>query len=368
MLYAGPSSSMLSQEQNDSARKQALLQAGLMALLSSSGQPGGPTPHLFQILAQSALAGQAGGANARQQMVQQNRAAQLQQLMQSQGGVTREMLDQMTMQALGAGDMEAAGRLIELRKVMRDPTANQIPRQYRDEQGNLRLGIFNPETRSFEPIEGASPVTSTPTTIREYRDPQTGESFAGRFDPATNRIVRVEGGVPVDRSQLVPIRDPDTGELSFGQFNPRTGNVEPITAGVSPASIGEKATQARAFLEIVPDQIAFVDQFEGAPGRIESIIAQELKPADIQQLQVAGSALAEAWLRMTTGAAYNETEFENARRMFIPMPGDSAAVLAMKSENRQRLLRMLRVVGGARAPEQQRGKDGRSLEEIIPGG
>lgn len=195
LLYAGPRSPLLSQEQNKQAQQQALLQAGLMALLASSGQPGGPTPHLFSILAQSALAGQQGGMNARQQMVQQNRAAQLQQVMQAGGGLSRDMLDQMIMQALGAGDMETARMLVEVRKVMKDSTANQVPRQYRDAQGNLRLGVYDPETRSFTPIEGASPASESAGTPREVVDAEGNLRWGvlspgrGFIDPVTNEVI-----------------------------------------------------------------------------------------------------------------------------------------------------------------------------------
>jgi len=66
----------------------------------------------------------------------------------------------------------------------------------------------------------------------------------------------------------------------------------------------------------------------------------------MQQLDLHGGILAEAFLRMTTGAAYNAQEFANAQKLFTPQPGDKDETLQLKLLNRLNLVKMLEELGG----------------------
>lgn len=329
-LFGGFNDPNLSPEQNEQARRQAMLMAGLQGLVASQGAPGMPTPGLLPILAQSALVGQQAGAVFRQQAAQQAAQQALQQRFGSifgEGPVGREQLRQAFAQAVAAGDVDSA-RAIST--VIQAVEASERPRS--------RL--------------------SRPEVVR---DPNTGERIFASFDPETGRFIPVEGARPLDPTASTRLQAPREvvigGRRMFASFDPETGRfvpiegAEPVPEGPSGGTQDER--KAAAFLEFAPAATEFIDTLERAPGRIEQALSKtgirEFTDAEQQQLVLYGNALAEAWLRMTTGAAYNQTEFQTAFNLFVPQPGDRKETLDAKRANRRRLIRMLRIRAGLEA-------------------
>lgn len=164
--------------------------------------------------------------------------------------------------------------------------------------------------------------------------------------------------------------DPN-GTLRYGLMDPSTRAIVPVEGGLPPESSSGSNTEggrkARAFLTMVPQSIEYINQVGGGVGRLEAwaqeLGAQELTSPTMQQLDLHGSILAEAFLRMTTGAAYNEREFANAQKLFTPRPGDSVETLQAKILNRQNLLKMLEELAGV-SSSAVGGDDEETLERI----
>jgi len=145
------------------------------------------------------------------------------------------------------------------------------------------------------------------------------------------------------------------GEEKYGLMNPETNTIEAVNGGVPVPSRGggsntESSKKARAFLRMIPASLAYIDEYQGAPSRGEEAATarglREFTDDDQQILSIHSGLLAEAFLRMTTGAAYNAQEFENAQSFFSPRAGDRAETLQVKSENRRKLLEMLQELAG----------------------
>jgi hypothetical protein len=66
---------------------------------------------------------------------------------------------------------------------------------------------------------------------------------------------------------------------------------------------------------------------------------------DYQQFDQAQRDFINAMLRRESGAAINESEFDNARKQYFPQPGDGPDVLRQKAENRRLAIQSLRTSG-----------------------
>lgn len=163
-LFAGPEQQGLSQQQNDEARKQALIQAGLATILASSRGGHGP----LQAMALGALSGQQGGAQARQGYAQQNQLGAEQKKKQEHqariakliegGEVDTPMMRRMFVESLKAGDIDGAKSLAEVLKVVENVQGQGSQakkpnlQDFTDESGLVWLR--DPETGAMKPQVG----------------------------------------------------------------------------------------------------------------------------------------------------------------------------------------------------------------------
>lgn len=148
----------------------------------------------------------------------------------------------------------------------------------------------------------------------------------------------------------------ENGQRRLGIYNPDTNRFDPVEGaqGTQPAGT-EGERKAAAFLHIVPDQIELLDGYVGTPGRMETFLQNggfgELTDAEQQTMNLAGKVMSEAWLRLTTGAAYTDLELNTAMEFFTPRAGDKMETLKMKQSLRQSLMRMLTESAGRLAPQ-----------------
>lgn len=313
-------------------RRQALLQAGL-AGLAQAGQPGAT---FGQTLAAIGGRGQQAG-----QMIERERELEQAASLGPAGSLTQ--LHNLFSTAVQTGDTESARALATVinaaeaarrpvgagntRTVdLRDPETGRVGRYLVNDAGEMRrLGDA--------PVDAES-VTSSLMAPKEVIDPETGERRFMAFDKDARRFVPVEGAMPTP---------PGTGRPTEGM------------------------RKAAAFLEMVPRAQQIVDEFVGSPGRVQQALSdqgiREFTNVEQQRLNLAGKQLAEAWLRMTTGAAYNDTEFNTAVSLFVPQAGDKAQTLRDKRLNREALMRMLRTQAGSAAVDSGMGL-GWDVEDI----
>lgn len=328
-LYGAPNDPRLTNEQNQAALGSGLTQGGL-AMMLAGGQP---NQNFLSVLAQGMLASQQGV-----QQFQQNQLAvqnQMQMAEMAQGPPTPGNLGKMMMAAIGSGNIEAARTISEVLKSMMAA------------QGNLGRRRTAREVLETEPGSGEF--------HKFIIDSDTGERLAdlGPDKPRlpTAQLRQVMGADGLPRYEWMTVDE--------------QGNPQNIAAGRDPwQNSTEAMTRAYPFQNLLTDKrdpdgnvirqgsISALDLM-GAPNRAEYWIGMrgwnELLPEDKQALFIHGTAVAEAWLRMTTGAAYTATELENAYRMFIPRPGDSAGTLATKMRNRQALLEAVNDIATGRS-------------------
>jgi hypothetical protein len=114
-------------------------------------------------------------------------------------------------------------------------------------------------------------------------------------------------------------------------------------ASEKPLTEGER--KAAVLLEIAEPSAAALDDFD-APNRLEQYAGQrgvnEAVNAHAQVLNMHSLAVADAYIRLTSGANAPEPEVKRAMQMIVPRSGDSKALLQQKREMRQRMVRALR--------------------------
>lgn len=156
------------------------------------------------------------------------------------------------------------------------------------------------------------------------------------------------------------------GPQGYGALDRRTMTTTPITE----AATGDRAvpppTQAQA------GDVGYAKRLQDAEqvfARVESDIAkmnwldfkaQEKLPAaaqseKFQPYDQASRNLINTILRRESGAAISQSEFDNARRQYLPQPGDTPEMLALKAQNRKRQLEALvQGAGPAYKPDTER--------------
>lgn len=292
MVFGGQDDPNLSAQQNEQARRQAMLMAGLGILGSDASG--------LKAIAQGAMVGQQMGMAGRQQMGQDAARQQRQERLRAaigNGQIDRDTLQKLMVEAIIAGDTEASGDLSEVIKSMGNAAGPQAPVRGSPEW----LAALDAELAVRDKYRAPSaPVPGTP----EYEAAlEQRARIAAKYRPA-----------------------------------PRT------------AAGSEDERKAASFLAFTDEPLAFVETYAGAPTRVQQALSdkglREFTDEDQQRLNLAAIAIGEAWLRMTTGAGYNQEEQRNAGYMFVPRPGDKAGTLADKAKMRKRLRELLKVRAG----------------------
>ena len=97
------------------------------------------------------------------------------------------------------------------------------------------------------------------------------------------------------------------------------------------ATYAARMEQANPTLKALEQTIANTNSF--AFNNYEKLPA-ELQPMAYRQFMQAARNFINAVLRRESGAVISPTEFAEARKQYLPQPGDNAAILAQKEANR----------------------------------
>lgn len=171
-------------------------------------------------------------------------------------------------------------------------------------------------------VEGAA----KPAAVQEYEYAKS-QGFPGTF-------ADWEASKKGNMSLTV---DPQTGAVVFSQGS---GNVKPLTEAQSKdAAFATRAEGALKQFEPVADSLTGVGSSIG--GSIP-FVGNYLKDGKYQQAEQAGREFLAAILRKDSGAVIGQEEMDNYGRMYLPRPGDGAAVLSQKKVARARALEALK--------------------------
>lgn len=354
-VFAGQNDPGLSPAQNEAARKQALLMAGLQ-MMAASGPSASPVG-LGQIVAQGAMAGQQAGAGARGQILA---GAQQQQLRELIGGGPPDLpkLKQLHALAVANGNVPMANSIAQVIQAQVSHEGRQTPDLQRFQGPDGRLYTFDPATGATAPIAGpdGQPLPASPKTFtmdgRTFPDTAEGRAEAiawSRQVAGSSRAPSSEGGAVNWQTIQTP--------QGVMQLNPRTGAVRPVFGpdgqtiqkeSTSKPSEGER--MAGAALMMAQDAAPMLDQVErsvaaSVVNRIP-VIGNLVTPEYEQLANQAGMQLLGAYNLVVSGKGVTEQEFERNKETFMPMPGDKAGTLQRKRQARAQMLATIRKAAG----------------------
>lgn len=216
-------------------------------------------------------------------------------------------------------------------------------------QGNS-LVRFNPSTGQYETVvEGGNKQTDD---IRNYEYAKQNGYQGSLLDFQREKVGMSSGAYDIQS-------DPTTGQ--FYRINKLTGQTEPISGvgGLGQFQVGVKPTDAQSaafgYANRAGASNDIINQLGSVGSEYRGVISGSrvfpniLKTSERQQLEQAQRDFVNAVLRRESGAAISPEEFNNAAQQYFPQPGDSEAVMAQKTANRQRTIQNLNRESGPAA-------------------
>jgi len=177
------------------------------------------------------------------------------------------------------------------------------------------------------------------------------------FNPQTGKFDQFVGKAPLPSSSTNAPTSYDEWSLAGGQEG--TGKsyaqwlqesiVKPATAaqGIT-AGYASRIEQAEPTLKSTQDKIVNMNPLQFSltwdkPSWMQS--------TELQQYMQAARNFVNAVLRRESGAVISPSEFDEARKQYLPQPGDSAETLQLKDKNRQVILQsLIKASGSAYTP------------------
>jgi hypothetical protein len=260
----------------------------------------------------------------------------------------------------------ANANVANLEASARDRAEAKQRQQNQDElaglEANRAEALLNERAAGFQQQFGEDVV---PTGLHPQIAVERGEAEQKRRDAAAARADRQPTG-----RQLKVVRGPD-GQPVYTEYDPQTGAFTPTDqrpAGTQ-ARTTEGQAKAQAQLELLPAAVEVLDAVGGAPDRFQAVARKygigEALSDRAQAEDLASRQVTDAYLRMTTGAAYNETEFQNARRITSPMPGDSPATLERKRQIRRQIIQAMQRIAQASTASPDEEEPNQNEDDVL---
>lgn len=303
-VFGGPDMKNLTPEQQKAARRRGLLAFGAQMLTATD--PRGNRAQGLSALGQGVMAGQAGYG----QGIEQGMAANQERQRQAMYGALMPQ-----------------------------------PNESTEQRYNRYLEMFNAALQQGD-TEGMKFISQALNTM-----PKPGDSKA---EPLKPPVVRID---PTGKEYF--LREPDAQHPYW--WKDYTGAEAPprATAGGAggPGRLNAVQAKAKSFQESANSAIEDINTVLGSidpagkwkaasgPGALGQLI--RAGDPNAQLLEGASGLLAEIWLRMTTGAAYNEQEYQNAQNRYLIYPTDSKRMIEWKLNNMKLLQGMLKDIAGA---------------------
>lgn len=169
--------------------------------------------------------------------------------------------------------------------------------------------------------------------IVELYDADVGQPYKATWNAATQTFDRI-GGVKAPSGTQLSVGP--NGEITFQQGS----GLKPLTEGQSKDAVF--ATRAEGSLGILNQHGNALSGFADNAASGVPVVGNYLKSEGYQKAEQAGQEFLHAVLRKDTGAAITKEETSEYGAVYLPRPGDSAAVLQQKAASRQRALEALK--------------------------
>ncbi|MDM7850168.1 hypothetical protein [Pseudochrobactrum kiredjianiae] len=169
--------------------------------------------------------------------------------------------------------------------------------------------------------------------IVELYDAEVGQPYKATWNAATQTFDRI-GGIKAPSGTQLSVGP--NGEITFQQGS----GLKPLTEGQSKDAVF--ATRAEGSLGILNQHGNALADFQDKMASGVPVVGNYLKSEGYQKAEQAGQEFLQAILRKDTGAAITKEETSEYGAVYLPRPGDSAAVLQQKAASRQRALEALK--------------------------
>lgn len=191
--------------------------------------------------------------------------------------------------------------------------------------------IYNPQSGQW--ISAPNNATPEAPKIVELYDEAIGQPYKAAWNPATHTFERIGGGKAPSATQLLV--EPN-GEATFRQGS----GLKPLTEDQSKDAVF--ATRAEGALGILNKHgNALSGLVDNALGGVP-VVGNYFKSDGYQKAEQAGKEFLQVILRKDTETAITKEEISEYGSVYLPRPGDSAAVLQQKAVSRQRALEALK--------------------------
>jgi hypothetical protein len=196
--------------------------------------------------------------------------------------------------------------------------------------------------KAFDQAEVDKTIAGRDTSTADQRNYQLAqkEGFKGTFNDfltvdANRRAPRIT--INNNPGQQLTPNEAETLGVPYG-----TTRGEAAKMGITPSSQAQKT--AATYAGRLTNSNEIINSVEGLitkPGLPSQYIQRSdwtpnfLKSAEFQKFDQAQRDFVNAVLRRESGAVISESEFTNARRQYLPQPGDKPEVLKQKRRNRE---------------------------------
>ena len=189
--------------------------------------------------------------------------------------------------------------------------------QFGKRGGKRATGMQAPERQKAEAMSGLGRLIAERNALPE------GDPRRAVYDQAIEKETRIPAGSSVNITNIPPMNENQANAAGFAD---RIANALPVLESTSPG-------RGARILENAPLSMG-----------------NEFLSGGAQQFFQAERDFINANLRRESGAVIGAEEFVNARRQYIPQPGDKPEVLEQKRRNRETVLRSM---GRAAGPSYQ---------------
>ena len=210
---------------------------------------------------------------------------------------------------------------------------------------NPVTGLPQMNKRAFESLGGSQPMptnTSNPVIPQMQNGGASSSAPANEFDAKYQAQLNAARGNPKLQQSIK-----DAYAKSKIEYN---------EAEAKSAGFADRINAANPVIEA--NKAAGVSLWQQAMAATP-LIGNYLVSDEYQRLDQSSRDFVNAILRRESGAVINPDEFINARKQYLPQPGDSATVLSQKKLNRETALSGVARSGGAAYP---------SVEDILKQG
>lgn len=265
----------------------------------------------------------------------------------------------------GMNRSQALAKLLEMKSsdnpYLADATSvlsGLMPKETSLEMGTIDPSKFTPvsikaamqsnDPSLLEPI-AETKSANLPSSIQEYLFAR-GQGFKGSLaDYERMKAINVNVPSPETYGALTPVVDPTSGQVTYVRPGSR-GSIQKVEGYTPPPKAPtQEQVVAGTYANKIQDAEDVLGKFgAGSPFTVPSVkeqfkadipfVGNQLIKEDTQSYKVAERAFIEAWLRKTSGAVISPSEFEQARKQYIPQPGDTNQIIEQKRQARQRVL------------------------------